>query len=46
VRSGWTAFLDDPEVAAVLDEFIREYETTWLDEPIPALDGHNAAARS
>jgi hypothetical protein len=31
---------DDPEVAAVLDEFIREYETQWLGEPIPALDGH------
>jgi hypothetical protein len=22
------------------DEFIREYEARWLDEPIPALDGH------
>lgn len=31
---------DVPEVAAMLDEFIREYETKWLDEPIPALDGH------
>ena len=31
---------DDPEVAAMLDEFIREYEAKWLDEPIPALDGH------
>jgi SEC-C motif-containing protein len=31
---------DAPEVAAMLDEFIREYETRWLDEPIPALDGH------
>ena len=31
---------DDPEVAAMLDEFIREYEARWLDEPIPALDGH------
>ncbi|WP_040539108.1 SEC-C metal-binding domain-containing protein [Mycolicibacterium tusciae] len=30
----------DPQVAAALDEFIREYETKWLDEPIPALDGH------
>jgi hypothetical protein len=29
-----------PEVAAMLDEFIREYEARWLDEPIPALDGH------
>ena len=29
-----------PEVAAMLDEFIREYEAKWLDEPIPALDGH------
>ena len=29
-----------PEVAAILDEFIREYEAKWLDEPIPALDGH------
>ena len=31
---------DDPEVAAALDEWIRQYETAWLDEPIPALDGH------
>jgi hypothetical protein len=30
----------DPAVAAMLDEFIREYEPKWLDEPIPALDGH------
>ena len=29
-----------PEVAEMLDEFIREYEAKWLDEPIPALDGH------
>ncbi len=31
---------DAPEVAAMLDEFIREYEAKWLDEPISALDGH------
>jgi SEC-C motif len=31
---------DAPEVATMLDEFIREYEAKWLDEPIPALDGH------
>jgi SEC-C motif len=31
---------DAPEVAEMLDEFIREYEDRWLDEPIPALDGH------
>jgi hypothetical protein len=31
---------DDPEVAAFLDEVIRDHETKWLDEPIPALDGH------
>ena len=31
---------DDPEVAEMLDEFIREYEAKWLNEPIPALDGH------
>ena len=30
----------DPAVATMLDEFIREYEAKWLDEPIPALDGH------
>lgn len=30
----------DPAVAAAVDEFVREYETTWLDQPIPALDGH------
>jgi hypothetical protein len=31
---------DDPALAAFLDEFILDYETKWLDEPIPALDGH------
>ncbi|BBZ06357.1 hypothetical protein MDOR_05260 [Mycolicibacterium doricum] len=31
---------DDPELAAFLDEFVRDYETTWLDQPLPALDGH------
>jgi tetratricopeptide (TPR) repeat protein len=31
---------DDPKVAAALEEFVRDYETKWLDEPIPALDGH------
>ena len=30
----------DPEMAALLDRLIRHYETKWLDEPIPALDGH------
>ena len=29
----------DPELATLLDEFVRDYETKWLDEPIPALDG-------
>ena len=24
----------------MLDEFIRDYEARWLDEPIPGLDGH------
>lgn len=31
---------DDPEIAAGLDEFIREYETKWLDLPLAALQGH------
>jgi hypothetical protein len=31
---------DDPKAAAALEKFIRDYETKWLDEPIPALDGH------
>ena len=31
---------DDPGLAAILDQFVRDYETKWLDEPIPALDGH------
>jgi tetratricopeptide (TPR) repeat protein len=31
---------DDPELAAFLDDFVRDYEIKWLDEPIPALDGH------
>ena len=32
--------LDNPEMAAVLDAMILDYEARWLDEPIPALDGH------
>ena len=35
---------DDPEVAAMLDEFIREYEAKWLDEPIPGARRSHAAA--
>ncbi|KAA8957673.1 SEC-C domain-containing protein, partial [Mycobacterium sp.] len=31
---------DDPELAGFLDEVIRGYETRWLDEPLPALNGH------
>lgn len=31
---------DDLEVAAMLDQFIRDYETKWLNEPIPALKGY------
>jgi hypothetical protein len=31
----------DPEIAAVLDEFVRDYERKWLDEPIPALAGRS-----
>ena len=31
---------DDPEVAAFLGEFIRDHETRWLDESIPALNGY------
>jgi tetratricopeptide (TPR) repeat protein len=31
---------DNPEMAAMLDQFIRDYEQRWLDEPIPALAGH------
>lgn len=31
---------NDPEFAAALDGFIRQYETAWLDESIPALDGY------
>jgi hypothetical protein len=30
----------DPDAAAVLDRFVRDYERQWLDEPIPALAGH------
>ncbi len=29
-----------PRLAAMLDQFIRDYEAKWLDEPIPALDGY------
>ena len=30
----------EPEIAAALTRFIRDYEQKWLDEPIPALAGH------
>ncbi|MFB9688202.1 SEC-C metal-binding domain-containing protein [Amycolatopsis plumensis] len=32
--------LAGPEVEAVLERFIRDYEQKWLDESIPALSGH------
>ncbi len=31
---------DDPEVAAFLEGVILDFETNWLDESIPALDGY------
>lgn len=30
----------DPEVAAALAQFARDFEHRWLDEPVPALAGH------
>ena len=30
---------DDPAVAAALDEYMREHERRWVDEPVPALRG-------
>jgi tetratricopeptide (TPR) repeat protein len=30
----------DPDIAAVLDDVVRKYEASWLDEPIPALANH------
>lgn len=30
----------DPAALAALDQFIRDYERKWVDEPIPALAGH------
>jgi Protein of unknown function (DUF2384) len=30
---------NDPEIASFLNEFVRDYEAKWLDQPIPALDG-------
>lgn len=30
---------DDPEMIAAMEEFMRDYETRWLDESIPALNG-------
>jgi len=29
----------DPQVAAMLNEFVQGYERSWVDEPIPALAG-------
>lgn len=39
---GGTASLpepDDPELLALMEKMLREYEERWLDESIPALDG-------
>ncbi|MGH3824514.1 MAG: hypothetical protein ACRDRA_17020 [Pseudonocardiaceae bacterium] len=33
-------WLDPHAAAAALDQFIRDYERKWLDEPIPVLAGH------
>jgi tetratricopeptide (TPR) repeat protein len=30
----------DPDIAATLEDVVRKYETTWLDQPIPALANH------
>ncbi|MGB8391543.1 SEC-C metal-binding domain-containing protein [Mycobacterium sp.] len=30
----------DPDIAAILDDVVRKYEVSWLDEPIPALANH------
>src|SRR5574337_908214 len=30
---------DDPELIAYMEQFVRNYEDRWLDEPLPALDG-------
>jgi hypothetical protein len=30
---------DDPQMAALLDAYIRDHETKWIDESIPALGG-------
>jgi len=35
---------DSPELAAALDGMVRQYETAWLDEAIPALSGHTPRA--
>ena len=31
--------MNDPQVRAMLDEFVQRYEQVWLDEAVPALDG-------
>jgi len=36
---GETLDPQSPELAAVLEQFTRQYEQAWLDEPIPALSG-------
>jgi len=30
----------DPDIAAIVDDVVRKYEASWLDEPIPALANH------
>ena len=41
VTGGPSGMLDpsDPTMAAIMDEYIRGYETSWLDQEIPALAG-------
>ena len=31
--------MNDPAIVAMMDEYMRQYETAWLDEQIPALAG-------
>jgi len=38
-RASRAAPAPGPEAAQALEEFLRDYERNWLDEPVPALHG-------
>ncbi len=38
-KSDWLDPTTNPDVAAAMEQVMRDYERTWCDEPIPMLGG-------